>query len=200
MKRTAADRLILLTGGPGSGKTTLLDALASEGYRVAPEAGRAIIRDQLAIGGQALPWKDAALFAEQMLQWDLRSHAEACAVEAYTFFDRGVPDIVGYLRLSGLPMPEHVTRAAERCRYWQKAFILPPWPEIFTQDAERRQDLEEAMRTNDAMVTAYSDLGYELVEVPRASIEERAAFVLRGSASRSASQSAARRRPAQPRP
>jgi len=34
------------------------------------------------------------------------------------------------------------------------------------------------MRTYDAMVTAYSDLGYELVEVPRASIEERTAFVL----------------------
>lgn len=31
-----------------------------------PEAGRAIIQDQLAIGGRALPWADLSAFAELM--------------------------------------------------------------------------------------------------------------------------------------
>lgn len=107
-------RLFVLTGGPGAGKTTLLTALAAAGHMIAPEAGRAIIRDQLAIDGPALPWRDRALFAELMLNFDLRSHAEAQSGMAPVFFDRGVPDSIGYLRLCGLPVPEHVERAARR--------------------------------------------------------------------------------------
>lgn len=57
----------VITGGPGSGKTTLIDALAAEGVRHRPEAGRAIIRDQAVIGGTALPWADRAAFAELIL-------------------------------------------------------------------------------------------------------------------------------------
>ena len=61
----------VLTGGPGSGKSTLIEALAAAGFRTAPEAGRAIIRDQVAIAGRALPWVDPLLFAEMMLARDL---------------------------------------------------------------------------------------------------------------------------------
>lgn len=52
----------VITGGPGSGKTTLIDMLASQGFHHMPEAGRAIIRDQVAIGGTALPWADRAAY------------------------------------------------------------------------------------------------------------------------------------------
>lgn len=60
----------IITGGPGSKKTTLIDALALEGFHYMPEAGRAIIRDQVAIEGTALPWSDRAAFAELMLAWN----------------------------------------------------------------------------------------------------------------------------------
>src|SRR3546814_1518314 len=58
--RAMADRpdFHVITGGPGSGKSTLIEALAVEGFDHMPEAGRAIIRDQVAIGGAALPWAD----------------------------------------------------------------------------------------------------------------------------------------------
>lgn len=62
---------VVITGGPGSGKTSLVEALAALGHPVEPEAGRAIIRRQQAIDGQALPWRDRALFAELMLDRDL---------------------------------------------------------------------------------------------------------------------------------
>src|SRR3546814_3868123 len=68
---------LVITGGPGSGKSTLIEALAVEGFDHMPEAGRAIIRDQVAIGGVALPWADRAAFAELMLGWELRSWHEA---------------------------------------------------------------------------------------------------------------------------
>ncbi|WP_414520003.1 AAA family ATPase, partial [Nostoc sp. PCC 9305] len=52
------------------------------------------------------------------------------------------------------------------------------WPEIFGQDAERRQDLDEARRTHDVMRAVYPRFGYELIELPQVSVEARVAFIL----------------------
>jgi predicted ATPase len=169
---------IVITGGPGSGKTSLIEALAALGHPVEPEAGRAVIRDQQAAGGDGLPWKDRALFADLMLDSDIAAHARHEGAERPVFFDRGIPDVAGYLTLCGLPVPDRLATAARRLRYHPTVFIAPVWPEIFAQDAERRQDLDEARRTFEAMAAVYPAFGYALVELPLASVAERAAFVL----------------------
>ncbi|TWI29421.1 AAA domain-containing protein [Paracoccus sulfuroxidans] len=92
--------------------------------------------------------------------------------------DRGVPDVVGYLTLCGLPVPTYVAAAAEAYRYNRKVFIAPYWEAIFEQDAERKQDQEEAEATGQVMSDTYVRFGYQLVELPRVSVEERVAFVL----------------------
>jgi len=172
-----ADHLHVITGGPGSGKTSLIDALAAEGFHHMPEAGRAIIQDQVEIGGTALPWEDREAFATLMLAWEMRSYREALGAPGPIIFDRGIPDVIGYLRLCGLPVPDTALRAAEQRRYARRVFIAPPWPAIFEQDAERKQTLAEAEATFHAMVDAYSGLGYELVMLPLASVADRAKFV-----------------------
>lgn len=173
-----ANRFFVVTGGPGSGKSTLLSALEASGRLCLPEAGRAIIQAQVAIGGSALPWADPVAFAELMLSWEIRSYHEADAAGRIAFFDRGVPDVAGYLRLTGLPVPAHVEKAVAIYRYNRKVFIAPPWPDIFTQDRERKQDFTEAVRTYEALAATYSAAGYELIELPRVPVEDRAAFVL----------------------
>lgn len=170
-------RFHAVTGGPGSGKSTLLDALAATGLSRTVEAGRAIIQDQVAIGGSALPWRNPAAFAEQMLAWDMRSHHMAQDLSGSVLFDRAVPDVLGFLELSGLAVPVHMEAAARRFRYHPQVFIAPPWREIFHRDAERRQDFAEACRTYEAMAGVYRRLGYRLVELPRVSVEERVRFV-----------------------
>lgn len=171
------DRFIAITGGPGAGKTTLAQALAANGFHHMPEAGRAIIQDQVAIGGDALPWSDCRVFAELMLSWELRSYHQARSLSATVIFDRGIPDVVGFLILSGLPVPAHVTRAAGAFRYRRQVFIAPPWPGIFIPDTERKQSFEEAEATHRIMSDVYSGLGYDLVPLPLASVSERARFV-----------------------
>lgn len=174
-------RFFVLTGGPGSGKSALLDALERAGYARSVEAGRGIILDQQTIEGRALPWSDPTLFAEMMLSWEMRSYHIAMRSSGTLFFDRGVVDVLGYLRLTGLPVPKHVRRAVETFRYKRHVFIAPPWKEIYTKDRERKQDFEEAVRTYEAMVVAYTEYGYELIELPRVSVEERMRFVLNAS-------------------
>ena len=98
--------------------------------------------------------------------------------KASVFFDRGVPDTIGYLRLCGLPAPDHVTSAARKFRYAQRVFVAPPWPEIFTRDEERRQTLDEAERTFRSVTGVYAELGYELTPLPLAPVQERMRFVL----------------------
>jgi len=175
---SGVDHLYVITGGPGSGKTTLVDALEQDGFARSMEAGRGIIQDQRAICGPGLPWEDRVHFAELMLSWEMRSHHIARTRCVPVFMDRGIPDVIGYLRLTGLPIPAHVERAAELFRYNSLVFLAPPWPEIFQQDQERRQDYEEAIRTFDAMREVYGELGYRLVELPRSALPDRQQFVL----------------------
>ena len=173
-----SERLFVITGGPGSGKSTLIDALAERGICSMPEAGRAIIQDQVAIGGDALPWSDRRAFAELMLSWEMRSYRAALRLSGPVIFDRGVPDVLGYLRLSKLSVPPHAEKAAQMFRYHRRVFIAPPWPEIFGQDTERKQSFEEAQATYDVMVKTYLGLGYELIPLPLDSIEQRVRLVL----------------------
>lgn len=142
-----------------------------------PEAGRAIIRDQMEIGGTALPWGDREAFATLMLAWEMRSFREALGEPGPVVFDRAIPDVIGYLRICGLPVPPPLQRAAEQRRYADKVFIAPPWPAIFRQDTERKQTIAEAETTYHAMIDAYTALGYQLIVLPHAPVEERATFV-----------------------
>lgn len=172
-----AAHLFVVTGGPGSGKSTLIDALERAGFARTLEAGRAIIQQQQTIDGPAVPWRDPTLFAELMLSWDLRSYRMTQELPGPVFCDRGIPDVAGYLQLMDLPMPAHVKQAAALFRYNPRVFIAPPWPEIFTPDAERKQSFDEAARTYEMMAATYKELGYGLVELPRCSVAERVEFL-----------------------
>lgn len=172
------DRLFVITGGPGSGKSTLIEALAAAGIATSPEVGRAVIREQLAAGGDALPWADQRRFAGLMVVREVAAHQAALASAAVTVLDRGVPDVVGFLRVSGLPVPPHIDAAARACRYNPHVFIAPFWTEIFTEDAERKQSPDVAEATFAVMADTYRGYGYQLIEVPRVSVAERVAFIV----------------------
>jgi predicted ATPase len=174
----AALNLFVITGGPGSGKSTLVSALQGRGFTTVDESGRAIIREELAAGGDALPWGDRARFAQRMLDLEIDNHARMRESTVPVIFDRGIPDVIGYLRLCDLPVPDAADTAARARRYSPLVFIAPHWPTIYAQDAERKQDAEEAERTYLMMRSVYAEYGYELAELPLASVEERVDFVL----------------------
>lgn len=113
-----------------------------------------------------------------MLGWEMRSWHEAQGTDDPVVFDRGIPDVIGYLQLYVGEAPTHVHAAAELYRYRPTVFFAPPWPEIFGQDAQRGQDFHEAVATADAMEQAYSMAGYDLLPLPLTTVEARVDFVL----------------------
>jgi predicted ATPase len=145
------------------------------------EASRAVIQHAADLGEEH-PWRDPREFALRMLEWDIRSYRKA-EDQGPVFFDRGIPDIAGYLTLVGRPMNGDVDRAARTMRYNRTVFLAPPWKKIYRQDAERTQTFQEAEATCWALAAAYRAYGYELVELPKTAVEERVDFVLEAARS-----------------
>lgn len=169
---------IVITGGPGMGKTSIIEHLMQMGYSCQMEPGRYIIQSQLRSGGKKLPWSDRIGFADEMFRMAIRDYEKALDNKVITFFDRGIPDVIGYLTLCGLPIPDEMWSAAETYRYHRSVFITPPWKDIYVQDKERKQTFEEGTATYDMMVNVYIKLGYSLSEIPKWSVRSRAEFVV----------------------
>ncbi|AVW92090.1 AAA family ATPase [Celeribacter baekdonensis] len=172
-----SDQFFVVTGGPGAGKTSLITELARRGFHTIPESGRAIIREEMQSGGNALPWVDPVAYAERMLEQDMHSFSAAQALSGPVIFDRGITDIMGYLTFCGLAVPSHVAAAVKAARYNHRIFLAPYWDEIFTQDTERKQTRAEAEATCAVMRETYAALGYAITVLPRTDIQQRADFV-----------------------
>jgi predicted ATPase len=140
------------------------------------EPAREILAEQRAIDGDGTYDRNASLFVDLLLQRSIDKHAAARTADAPVLFDRGVPDCIAYASVMGID-PSQSIRAAERYRYHGQVLMLQPWEEIYTVDDERTMSFADTFLFHHALVGAYERAGYVIVEVPRGSIEDRAAFV-----------------------
>lgn len=162
----------VLTGPPGGGKTPLLAELATLGFKAVPEPARAILAEQRAVDGDGVPERNRQLFFDLMLER---------AVDNYNthdsgFFDRAIPDLIGYALIFELD-PSGARQAAEQHAYEEPIFFLPSWEEIYTNDDERNATFEQATAFGELIRDAYTELGYTIVDVPKDTPRARAAFV-----------------------
>ncbi|MGJ3264330.1 MAG: AAA family ATPase [Salinarimonas sp.] len=167
---------ILLTGAMGAGKSTLARLLEARGLAVVHEPARQILAEQRRFGGAGVPATDPRLFVELMLSRALHFHGLHREAPGPVLFDRGVPDMIAYAELFGLDTAPY-RRAAQAYRYAPQAFVAPDWPEIYATDDERRMSYEEARAFGARLRAIYAELGYALVELPRATPEARADVV-----------------------
>lgn len=163
------------------GKSTLINELQNRGYVTIPEIARELIKEQQAIDGKALPWKNKKLYMELMFQQSIESFEKTIKDFKGTgpvFFDRGFLDALCYAALEGIPIDQEIKSHAENKRYNTNVFILPPWQEIYHTDEQRKQDWNEAVFTYNKMIQTYRWYQYDLVEIPKAPVNERADFIL----------------------
>jgi len=164
----------IITGGPGSGKSSLLTALVNLNYQGFEEISRVIIREQHEIGGDRVPWQNLAAFAELCYE-RMSAQLEDCKSDCTCFYDRGLPDIIAYMRRGGLNVTDKYFEKAKA--YNKNVFLTPPWKEIFVNDSERPESYKDALEIYKFLKTTYSELGFNIIELPKVSIEERVAFI-----------------------
>lgn len=184
MSRNFAEGYYVITGASGAGKSTLIAALGDRGYATVPEAALAIVREQQACGGSILPWVDRPAFMEAVLERNIRNHQAAQSLKAPVFFDRGIPECLAWLQLSGLALAPHHVAAPARYRYASTVFLAEPWPEVYVRDAERQASFERASRSYAPTVAAHAEAGYSTCVIPKVSVQARVAFVLEQVAKR----------------
>lgn len=172
------NRFVILSGCSGGGKSTLLAALRRRGHAAVEEPGRRIVAEERMRGGGALPWVDMAAFARRAVALSLRDRRRAAkaAATGWTFFDRGLIDAA--LALETATAEPFLARLAARHRYHPTVFLAPPWPEIYAADRDRRHGFAEAVAEFERLADAYPRLGYRTLLLPKASVGERADFVL----------------------
>lgn len=167
---------IILTGAPGTGKTTISHLLKRQGYPVLPEMARALIKEQQELDSDILPWKDHKAFGEVLFRKQVAQFHQA-QEGLTTFFDRGIPDNLGYLRRDKI-QNKALEKEAEQYQYFPKVFLTPPWEDIYNQDNERWEDFELMLQIHDALMDIYQHFKYQIIEVPRISPANRLDFIL----------------------
>ncbi len=167
---------VIITGGPGTGKSTIIDLMEQGGYTCHREVSRAVIKEELAKGSAQLPWDDISGFSDLVFDGQTSQYRAAVSGKI-NFYDRGLIDVIAYLKKDNLPS-DALEDLAQHYPYHSKIFLTPPWEEIYAMDDERREDFTTMNAIHQELIKAYTSFGYEVIEVPKSSPQERVKFIL----------------------
>ncbi len=165
---------IIITGGPGAGKTSLINQLAGQEYQTFDEVSRRLIEQQASIENGILPWNDLPGFADLCLT-HMSEQKQQASLHNVAFLDRAIPDICGYLAQAELDIDARFTEAS--LGYHSQVFFCRPHQSIYVQDEVRPYPFDGALAIHEALEAIYQQLGYQVVEVPWGTLEERVAFI-----------------------
>lgn len=176
---------IVITGGPSTGKTSVINKLEKEGHYCVHEVIRKMTADKIQEEGKVLFTTNPILSVSDPLKFNhdlLKKRTEQYKAVTDTlneliFFDRGIPDIIGYMQCFGQTFGSEFENAGKTFRYDQ-VFHMPPWREIHVMDAQRFENYEESLRIDTCLLAAYKNLDYIPIKVPKKSIEDRVDFIL----------------------
>lgn len=170
------NRFILISGCSGGGKSTLLVELKRRGYTIVDEPGRRVIADERKNSGRALPWVNLAAFVERTFELALQDLNRVKDDTGLVFFDRGLIDAaVAREHITGRPVSNI---DISNC-YNRHVFLVPPWPQIYRNDEDRKHSFKEAKAEYERLLIAFDLLGYDIKVLPKTPVVERADLVLR---------------------
>ena len=169
---------IVITGGPGTGKSTVINELEKRGFHCIHEISRQVTLEARKKGIEQLFLTNPLLFSEMLLEGRTKQFIGASDKDAeIIFFDRGIPDVFAYMDFTNSEYPSKFIESSKEHLY-STVFLMPPWKDIYTSDNERYESYEESLEIYKHIKSAYSQLGYSIIEIPFGSVKERTDFVL----------------------
>lgn len=170
---------IVLIGGPGTGKTTIINELIKRDFYCMPEVSREVILKAKKEGIDQLFLTEPLLFSKMLLEGREEQYFKSANLEEkIVFFDRGIPDVHAYMNYFETEYPSYFLEKSNECKY-SKIFHFSPWEEIHTTDNERYETFEESVKIDTFLINAYTELGYNLINVPFGSVKERTDFIIK---------------------
>ncbi len=171
-------KIKVIIGGPGTGKTSIIDELKARGYCCYPEISREVTMEAKKQGIDQLFLEQPLLFSELLLEGRKKQYLEALnEPHEVVFIDRGIPDVLAYMHYIGDSYPSFFD-AACRENIYSEVYILPPWKEIYVSDEARYENYEQSELIHNHLVETYTKYGYNLIEVPKDSLDNRILFIL----------------------
>jgi predicted ATPase len=172
-------RRYIITGAPGAGKTTVLAALRGRGYAVVDEAATDIHARKQAMGCDE-PWRGTGfLDAIAVLQRE-RQQQPAPPGAVVQVFDRSPICTLALAHYSGRPVTPILTREVDRVlteKVYQPRVFFVHLLGFITPTAVRRITLAQSIRFERFHEQAYRDHGFELIDVPAGTLEERVQLI-----------------------
>ena len=139
-----------------------------------PDTARHIIRTRLAAGLSPRP--TPVEFAKAIFDIDIENYQLSSDCQT-TLYDRGIIDVLGSLSGENAMPLSQVEEHLSQYPYHPSVFVFPPWEAIYTTDSERDHTFEHAVNVYQKILNWYTRCGYELLEVPPATVDERVQFV-----------------------
>jgi predicted ATPase len=175
--QASALRKYIITGGPGFGITTVVNCLGELQYQTMREAARFIVEREMGRGdSDVLPWRNRDLFDIALRNQKIQDYQSVDSGQP-CFFDRGLPDFVGWRQCLGRSLDLFV-RAIEEHPYQQTVFMTQPWEEIYQRTESRPLTFAESSKIHLYLMAGYEKIGCRLVVLPKADPSTRAQFVL----------------------
>ncbi|RSC92646.1 AAA family ATPase [Tenacibaculum singaporense] len=169
---------IVLIGGPGTGKSSILREFIRRGYECMPEISREVTLKAQKDGIDQLFLEQPLLFSQLLLEGRERQYLEAHQSDAeIIFFDRGIPDVHAYMNYLGSDYPDIFIEKSNKYLY-NKVFMCAPWEAIYKSDNERYETFEQSVKIDTFLKEAYEEVGYNIIDVPFGSVQERCDFIL----------------------
>ena len=176
---------IVITGAPGTGKTSIILKLEASHFFCFHEVIRAMTQEAKLTNGSDSIVSNPIVSVSHPYQFNttilnarIKQFVDADDKEdKVLFYDRGIPDVLAYMDYFGQSYEDHFINESKKYVY-DHIFILPPWKEIYVTDEERFESFEQAQDIHHHLVNTYTKLGYNCIEVPFGTVEERNNFIL----------------------
>ncbi len=173
------NKLIVISGCSSGGKSTLIAELKLNGYTTLQEVGREIVKEQLALNSNLLPWQDMNGFCDRMISRSITCYHEAAKLnnvkDNVIFFDRSFLEGVSYFQSINIDQYNYLI---DDMRFYPTIFMTPPWKEIFCEDVERKNSFESSVQEYERLLKFYHKYAYVPVELPKLDVKERFEFVM----------------------